>query len=667
MTMHQSRFFTAATVLAATVFFNGLFAQGVSSIPKYSLFAMPALQPVHEELVGRLKAAIEGADYKAMQEVCEAAVKIFPEDAVWHYNLACAYARRGRPREAIQILEKAVNFGFINADQIADDRDLATLRRDSKFAEILDLARDYSSNPEKMPHRAKASLVGKKAVVAKENTLWDMENGGFVTLFKFPEYVKPGTNLFVRIPGEVGDLVRKWQLEGTAAGNYGDLYNNLDAGHSVLDMKLFPEMVPVAYCAEAVSNNIHTMGATMFGFGGIPVIGNCSMAMTEGPNWRSIARFAQGMTFSYLVNEYLGNQMYVYPQHHDYLPAIAEDVFPARTPYMYISPGSSWTDKPVLTELAVAMAALRPETKRFLVSGRLLAPTMMYLMRASQKRIEKREDYLEPASHPLITDGMAVDTRRLVELAHSMETNSLPPFVAMRIIAEEGTEGHPGVDFFDNVSSERLFDSPFAIARVFRNMNYTRKYTLNAMPVNPTPGTKYKFHWIVVQGDPEHVRIKKSGDNGHTAEVEIDYQGPLFDTPFGVRSSRVDIALVSDDGTHYSPPAFFTCFFLRNEERCYSEDHKILSVDYSAAKDRYVDPFVSIQKDWRDLYSYSDDGRLEGWVRMALGKKATKYTADGRRVVGLDINGKPTGTVEVKYVPRQIETADGPAMALKEE
>jgi hypothetical protein len=33
-------------------------------------------------------------------------------------------------------------------------------------------------------------------------------------------------------PGELGELLRKWQQEGTAAGNVGDWYDNRDRGHS---------------------------------------------------------------------------------------------------------------------------------------------------------------------------------------------------------------------------------------------------------------------------------------------------------------------------------------------------------------------------------------------------------------------------------------------------
>ena len=35
------------------------------------------------------------------------------------------------------------------------------------------------------------------------------------------------------IKGKVGDLLRRWYAEGTAAGNVGDYYDNRDSGHPI--------------------------------------------------------------------------------------------------------------------------------------------------------------------------------------------------------------------------------------------------------------------------------------------------------------------------------------------------------------------------------------------------------------------------------------------------
>src|SRR5829696_5991904 len=47
--------------------------------------------------------------------------------------------------------------------------------------------------------------------------------------------------------GEVGDLLRKWWKEGTAAGNVGDWYDNRDGAHSPLDLRPWPQLQKVKY------------------------------------------------------------------------------------------------------------------------------------------------------------------------------------------------------------------------------------------------------------------------------------------------------------------------------------------------------------------------------------------------------------------------------------
>ena len=637
-------------------------------LPPYSLFAMPTLHPVHRQLVAQFKEALANKDYKTMLDISSKAVEILPEDATWRYNLACSLARCGKPHDALKELGKAVRLGFTDDTQIAEDTDLAILRRDASFSNILSEARKLRESPRPDAIAPTPIVIGKSAPVSRANTLWNMESGGFVTLFSRPPRPESiDTNRFVNAPGKTGEHLRRWQLEGTAAGNWGDLYDNLDRGHSRLDLRRFPEMTPIRYNADAVSNRLDNTGATLFNFAGTPVLGNSSTAMTEGPMWRSIPRYAQEFTVPYLVAQYLNNQAYVYPQHHDYLPTIAGDVYPSRTPYLYISPGSSWTDQPILAALAAAMAAMRPETKEEIVRRHLLSPILQFLVHSSLKGVTRRADYLTPAAHPPVLDGAALDTLHLVEAAHALTTNALPPLVALRLTREEGAGVRPFMDFFDTASGERLLDTPFAIARVFRGMKFTRKYTLEAAPVNLVTGKKLKCHWFVVQGDPDRIRILPRTDDGSVADIEIDYQGPVIGTPFGVQSSRIDIALVADDGLYFSPPAFFSCFFLNNEVRRYSEDRRIISVDYAAAAENYVDPQVSLRKYWRDLYSYDADGNIAGWTRLRQGQDPVAYTARGERIVSLTADGKPRETAKAKYAQRMVETIDGPYPALVEE
>ena len=65
------------------------------------------------------------------------ALAIDPEDAGVRYNVACLFALEGRADEAIRCLEECVALGFGNAAWIGKDPDLASLRGDSRFEELL--------------------------------------------------------------------------------------------------------------------------------------------------------------------------------------------------------------------------------------------------------------------------------------------------------------------------------------------------------------------------------------------------------------------------------------------------------------------------------------------------------------------------------------------------
>ena len=54
-----------------------------------------------------------------------------------YYNLACAYARIGQKEKAFEALSNAVNEGFTNRNQYETDPDLASVRSEPRFQEIL--------------------------------------------------------------------------------------------------------------------------------------------------------------------------------------------------------------------------------------------------------------------------------------------------------------------------------------------------------------------------------------------------------------------------------------------------------------------------------------------------------------------------------------------------
>lgn len=70
-----------------------------------------------------------------------------PARAVARYNIACALALQGKSAAAFDALDVALRAGFKDANALANDPDLLSLRADARFAVLLERARNSSSKP----------------------------------------------------------------------------------------------------------------------------------------------------------------------------------------------------------------------------------------------------------------------------------------------------------------------------------------------------------------------------------------------------------------------------------------------------------------------------------------------------------------------------------------
>lgn len=79
----------------------------------------------------------------------EVAATLNPEHAVVHYNLACAYARKGKLDAAMETLAKSLALGYRDGRFIQQDPDLEPLADDPRFQDLLDtLLRESPPAPE---------------------------------------------------------------------------------------------------------------------------------------------------------------------------------------------------------------------------------------------------------------------------------------------------------------------------------------------------------------------------------------------------------------------------------------------------------------------------------------------------------------------------------------
>lgn len=73
-------------------------------------------------------------------------VRLQPENATAHYNLACSLALSKRPAEAITTLAQAIALGYDDAEWMGSDPDLSPLHKRSDFQTLLELVRQAATD-----------------------------------------------------------------------------------------------------------------------------------------------------------------------------------------------------------------------------------------------------------------------------------------------------------------------------------------------------------------------------------------------------------------------------------------------------------------------------------------------------------------------------------------
>lgn len=68
-------------------------------------------------------------------------IRLMPENPTAHYNLACSHALLGDARSAMESLHTAVGLGYDEADFMASDDDLASLRHTPEFRALIERIR----------------------------------------------------------------------------------------------------------------------------------------------------------------------------------------------------------------------------------------------------------------------------------------------------------------------------------------------------------------------------------------------------------------------------------------------------------------------------------------------------------------------------------------------
>ena len=92
----------------------------------------------HKEAMAPLASCIAMLDTTTIFKVSpipEAAIK--EQKGLLYYDLACAYALTGQKKQALVALERSVQLGYRDYNNMLNDNDLRSLRKDKKYQALL--------------------------------------------------------------------------------------------------------------------------------------------------------------------------------------------------------------------------------------------------------------------------------------------------------------------------------------------------------------------------------------------------------------------------------------------------------------------------------------------------------------------------------------------------
>lgn len=628
---------------------------GVATLPAaaaetpLTIDALPPFRQAALRFAGReMQAALQARDQVGAITALARLQRMEPRLVDLQALMARLYAEVGAPASALRELRRAADLGWWNA-QALEDPVFAPLRTLPEYPEIA--ARIAAASPpvrdEAKADPAPRLIEDGVALVDEANSWWDRGADALITRFALPEGPAPAVAANPDLPG--AETLNARVAAGEAAGNRGDFYDNRDEGHSPLRTRNIPNIAHIAYGPEARKRKLQRGLKQDHDFGG-PTIGNSSTAITSGPFWRSLPRLALtdpggAMT---LYRQYRRNQLYVYPEHKDHDPFFG-DLLPAQTPYLLISQGSSGSDRPLLRGLAMALAALQPEVKRMLTDRGLIAPTLQMLIRRSMEGVESDADYLSGRAHPAVFEAETLDLERLVARAGALRADEVPPPATLQMLAESIAD--PQIEIFADRMSERLFDTPHAIGRVARGAYGVREFRLSAAGTADPNGRPLRFHWKVLSEGAADVTIEPLDEAGTQVRIFVPWQESMIAPgPQGLRTRRLDIMAVADNGAQLGAPAFLSVLFpARRVVRFDGEKPVTVIYDAMSRLDEYQDPQIFPQRLWSDEYRYDAEGRLLGWTRTHRDGPVERFTRHGARVETVDAEGRPKRARAMAY------------------
>ena len=561
--------------------------------------------------------------YTRFERAVREAIDLRIEPAVWYYNLACALAVQEKKDAAFEALEQAVvaGYGTIGGAKHAQrDSDLVSLTNDVRFAALC-AAMDADGRVSVKEPRQFAEEAGGFVRLSEENVYFALQDAMYsVHLLTSNEcpvvYVNHHEN-HPDIPceGLINVIYPKEAHEERRDIAYANMsFLNYDRSHRLSRPSDCPTVV-----------------ASGWTYGDDWLNGSTSIPAGYGLSSANAGRECQ------LLFEH--NVLGVYSVGADYWTDGVDRFMGWYPGCIAYAGGPEEADKFVVLFRDIVRAL----PKEFRSSAALLA---LNLIRHGQKCVKTEADFMSGKAQRPVLRFADIDAKKVVDAAAGMSAEALLPIPPL--LKQEKTRalsGLPVTDVWDAPYDRPLHAASLSHAAFFaRGGERTFCCTVGLYPVK-----RGKFVWKVLQGDEKKVRILPKAEDMSEVELEVDYH-TVFDVTLAdgtkQKTSRVDVGcfLVGTNGVA-SVPAVVSVYFSPNETREYDKDGRLVSIDYTKRQIERYCPNLCPKGDWKDVFHWTDDGRLSGWTRTYADGQgrmtANEFTREGLVIDMRDALGRP--------------------------
>ena len=268
------------------------------------------------------------------------------------------------------------------------------------------------------------------------------------------------------------------------------------------------------------------------------------------------------------------------------------------------------------------------------------------ILRRGMAGVESDADYLSAAAHPTAFDGAGIELERMIRRAAALRPEAVPPAPELAVLDDPSDPG----EMFGDGLSERLFDTPDAVARIARGALGERRYRLGATAAPVAGGAAPRFVWRVLRGPG--ATVAPLDPQGREAVATIPWTAP-YAVPGRpeMETFRVDVAVFAEAGGELSAPAFFSVAFPPTELRDHDAEGRVRTIRYDPPElaERYADPLLFPWRGWRDDYIRDAEGRSLGWTRTHPDGTVERFSAHGMRALERDAQGRIATAEAVDY------------------